>query len=82
MFTKITPKVDSSLSDSDVANLAIAEAVAQVALLTGLSQQTCIDLLNHQLNSSKRSPAFNSLRVSTTPILEHQESLYIAQLFN
>lgn len=77
MFTKITPTTDSSLSKSDIANLAIADAIAQVKLLTGLSEQASIKLLTSQLNAN--SPSVN---LFSAPILERSESLYIAQLFN
>ncbi len=75
MFTKINPQSDTQLSNTDVANLVFADALEKMAQLTGLSQEQGFRLLQQQFSPK------NSTHMQV-PVLDHNESNFIAGLFN
>ena len=52
MFTKIPQKADSLLSNEDVANLIVNDALAKICQLTGLNKNQSYALLAAQLIDS------------------------------
>ena len=80
MFNKITPKTDSQLTQSDVANLVLAEAIENVSKLTGVSSEDAVKLLITQLSGEQKKPQA-SPRNFQQPLLEQNEFQFIAELF-
>ena len=78
MFTKITPTTDSQLSNEDVANLIVSDALEKISQLTGLSQEKAFELLSQQVNND----AASHTPKAQPPILEHNEFQFISSLFN
>jgi len=75
MFTNITPKADSQLSNEDVANLVVGDALEKISQLTGLSQKKAFALLVNQV-SHENTPQIQA------PLLEQNECQFISSLFN
>jgi len=82
MFTTITPKVDSQLSNENVANLTIDDAISKIALLTGLSQDKAFALLSAQVNHHNKGVEHDVYAKTGLPLLEQNESQFIYSLFN
>ena len=75
MFTKISPTADSQLSNEDVANLMVNDALKNISQLTGLNQEQAFALLVNQVSHTKRSKVH-------PPLLEQNEAQFISSLFN
>lgn len=82
MFTKLTPKTDSQLSNSDVANLIVADALDKLTQLTGLDQQDALLLLAEQITPSTEKPATRQHPQAVEVILEQNEYQFISGLFS
>lgn len=82
MFTKITPTADSQLSNEDVANLIVNDALEKVSKLTGLSQQKAFALLANQVNQHSDVISQKQSTKVETPLLEQSEFQFISSLFN
>jgi len=82
MFTRIKPTTDSQLSNDDVANLIVDDAITKLAQLTDLSKEQAFALLSKQVNGHLTKQVGSSPKVLEQPILEHSEFKYISSLFN
>jgi uncharacterized protein YidB (DUF937 family) len=82
VFTKITPTADSQLSNEDVANLIVSDALEKIAQLTGLNQEKAFVLLANQINQSSNNLSHDKTIKIQTPILEQNEFQFISSLFN
>ncbi|QBG35445.1 hypothetical protein [Litorilituus sediminis] len=80
MFNRITPKTDSQLTQSDVANLVLAQAIENVSRLTGVSSDDALKLLATQISANQKKPQA-SPRSFQQPLLEQNEFQFIAELF-
>lgn len=79
MFTRVTPRTDSQLSNDDVANLILDDAINKLAQLTDLDKEQAYALLTKQIKSQINVEESAKL---ATPILEVKESQFISSLFN
>jgi len=82
MFTKITPTADSQLSNEDVANLIVGDALDKLSKLTSLNQKEAFALLVNQVNLNTDDVGLKQTTKIQTPLLEQNESLFISNLFN
>ncbi len=82
MFTKITPTADSQLSNSDVANLIVSDALEKISQLTGLNQQQAFALLANQVNQQSNDVSHQHKAKVQAPLLEQNEFQFISSLFN
>jgi len=82
MFNKITPTTDSQLSNEDVANLIMSDALNKISQLTGLSEQLAFALLANQVNQKTQQNNPERLDKVHGPLLEQSESQFISSLFN
>ena len=82
MFTKITPTADSQLSNEDVANLIVSDALEKISQLTGLNQEKAFALLANQINQSSNNLSHDQTIKIQPPILEQNEFQFISSLFN
>jgi uncharacterized protein YidB (DUF937 family) len=82
MFTKITPTTDSQLSNEDVANLILSDALSKISQLTGLSEQQAFTLLSSQVNPQSNDNKVVKFTPRPTPLLDQNESQFISSLFN
>jgi len=82
MFTKITPTTDSQLSNEDVANLIVGDALEKLGKLTGLNQKEAFALLANQVNQHSDDVCLKQTTKIQAPLLEQNESLFISNLFN
>ncbi|ALO34055.1 hypothetical protein CMT41_04430 [Colwellia sp. MT41] len=89
MFTKINPATDSQLSNEDVANLMVNEALNNISKLTGLNQEQAFALLLSQVSRQTEQVSRQTEQVSLestskvhSPLLEVDETQFIASLFN
>jgi len=82
MFTKITPTTDSQLSNEDVANLVVGDALEKIAQLTGLSQEEAIALFVNQVDQQSDAISQKQSTKVETPLLEQSEFQFISSLFN
>ncbi|KGJ89527.1 hypothetical protein [Colwellia psychrerythraea] len=82
MFTKVTPKADSQLSNEDVANLIVSDALAKISQLTGLNQQRAFALLASQVNQYSDDVSHQQITKIEAPLLEQNEFQFISNLFN
>ncbi len=81
MFTKINPTADSQLSNEDVANLIVSDALSKISQLTGLSKQQAYSLLSKQVNPHNNDNNVPSNKMYV-PLLDQSESKYISSLFS
>lgn len=79
MFTKIIPTADSQLSNEDVANLLVSDALSKISQLTGLNAQQAFALLSTQVSPKSHDITPTRLQV---PLLDQSESQFISSLFN
>lgn len=83
MLNKIALSTDSQLSNEQLANSLLVQALEQLTTLSGLSQHEAESLLMSQFSSSaerphhSRTPSINYQKLVSEP-----ESQYIAKLFN
>ena len=82
MFTKIVPKADSQLSNEDVANLIVSDALTKISQLTGLSEQKAFALLSNQVTKQDCNKNHERVTKVQAPLLEHNEFQFISSLFN
>ncbi|GAW94849.1 MULTISPECIES: hypothetical protein [Colwellia] len=82
MFTKINPATDSQLSNEDVANLMVNEALNNISKLTGLNQEQAFALLLSQVSRQTEQVSLESTSKVHSPLLEVDETQFIASLFN
>jgi len=82
MFTKIAPKADSQLSNEDVANLIVSDALAKISQLTGLSEAKAFALLSNQVAQQNYDNSHEKITKVQTPLLEQNEFQFISSLFN
>jgi len=82
MFTKIAPKADSQLSNEDVANLIVSDALAKISQLTGLSEVKAFALLSNQVAQQNYDNSHEKITKVQTPLLEQNEFQFISSLFN
>lgn len=82
MFTKITPATDSQISNEDVANLIVSDALSKISQLTGLCQEKAFELLSQQVNQNNNTVNHAQEARVQAPILEHNEFQFISSLFN
>ncbi len=84
MFTKIKPATDSQLSNDDVANLILSDALTKVEQLTGLNQQASLALLLELIAPAKQTTdvEINKIYQIQQPVLEQNEYQFISGLFN
>ena len=82
MFTKITPTADSQLSNEDVANLIVGDALEKICQLTSLSQENAFALLASQVNQHSNDLGHEKPVTIQAPLLEHKEFQFISSLFN
>ena len=81
MFTKVTPTTDSQLSNKDVANLIVSDALRKISQLTGLSEQQAFALLSNQVNPHYNDNEQLAFIKVHTPLLDQSESQFISNLF-
>jgi len=74
MFTKQTLNVDTQLSPDQLANLLVADAIAQLQQSTQLSSKKCEKLITRQLVSTSA--------IANKPVIDSQETSFITGLFN
>ena len=79
MFTQISPQSDTALSNDQVANMLLRQALDQLSKLTQLNNSDCLSLLEQQL--AGESPQ-RKLKSAQKQLIDHQESDYIISLFN
>ena len=79
MFTPISPQNDTALSNDQVANMLLRQAIDQLSKLTQLNNSDCLSLLGQQLTGE--SPQRN-VKSAQKQLIDHQESDYIISLFN
>ena len=79
MFTRIKPTTDSQLSNDDVANLIVDDAITKLAQLTDLSKDQAFTLLVNQIQAQVSIEEHQKLAI---PVLEASESQFISSLFN
>ena len=82
MFTKITPTADSQLSNDDVANLIVNDALEKINQLTGLTQHKAFALLVEQVNKHSDDISNKKTTKVEAPLLEQNEFQFISSLFN
>ena len=82
MFTKIVPKADSQLSNEDVTNLIVSDALNKISQLTGLSEQKAFALLSHQVAQQNCDHSHEKITKVQAPLLEQNEFQFISSLFN
>ncbi|WP_057830585.1 hypothetical protein [Colwellia sp. TT2012] len=82
MFTKINPTTDSQLSNEGVANLMVNDALKNISKLTGLNQQQAFALFLSQVSRQSNQVSLESTSKVHSPLLEGDESQFIASLFN
>ena len=82
MFTKITPKADSQLSNADVANLIVNDALNKISQLTGLNKQKAFALLSSQVKIHSSEYGHEEITKVQAPLLEKNEFQFISNLFN
>lgn len=82
MFTKTTPKTDSQLSNENLADLLVNDAINKIMQLTGMTSKAALDLFVAQVNQQTKKIAkvkFNAYQQSK---LEQSEYTFISSLFN
>jgi hypothetical protein len=82
MFTKIVPITDSQLSNEDVANLIVSDALTKISQLTGLSEQKAFALLSDQVAQKNCDTSDEKVTKMQAPLLEQNEYQFISSLFN
>jgi len=82
MFTKIVPTADSQLSNEDVANLIVSDALTKISQLTGLSEQKAFALLAKQVVLKNGLDSHEEITQVQAPLLEQNEFQFISSLFN
>jgi len=82
MFTKIVPTADSQLSNEDVANLIVSDALTKISQLTGLSEQKAFALLAKQVVLKNGLDSHEKITQVQAPLLEQNEFQFISSLFN
>jgi len=80
MFIKINPTTDSQLSNKDVANLIVSDALRKISQLTGLNEQQAYSLLSNQVNPHNNNNVTSNK--ITVPLLNHSEYQFISNLFS
>ena len=81
MFTKVTPTADSQLSNDDIANLIISDALQKIGQLTGLKQQDAFTLLSNQVNQHAEDVNGEQISKVQDPLLGQNEFQFISSLF-
>ena len=81
MFTKITPTTDSQLSNEDVANLIVSDALSKISQLTGMNEQQAFALLSSQVNPQGNDNKQVTSNKVYVPLLDQSESQFISNLF-
>jgi len=82
MFTKIVPKADIQLSNEDVVNLIVSDALTKISQLTGLSEQKAFALLSNQVVPQNCDSNYGKITEVQAPLLEQNEFQFISSLFN
>ena len=82
MFTKISPTADSQLSNEDVANLMVNDALKNISQLTGLNQEQAFALLVNQVSQQTDQVSHTKRTKVYSPLLEQNEAQFISSLFN
>ncbi|HCM48486.1 MAG TPA: hypothetical protein DIS98_13650 [Colwellia sp.] len=82
MFTKITPTTDTQLSNEDVANLIVSDAMSKISQLTGMNEQQAFALLSSQVNPQSNDNSHVATKKVYTPLLDQSESQFISSLFS
>jgi len=82
MFTKIVPAADSQLSNTDVANLIVSDALTKISQITGLSEQKAFALLSNQVAQQSCDNNHEKITKVQAPLLEQNEFQFISSLFN
>ncbi len=82
MFTKITPKTDSQLSNANVVNLVLNDAINKIMQLTGVPQTKAFALLVEQVNQQTKQGVKVKAKPYQQPVLEQNEYKFISNLFN
>ncbi len=79
MFSQLSLSTDTEVMPSEVTHLVLAEAIAQISKLTGLSKQASKALVKQQLfNTSDKKTA----KCANDEIITHHETDFIFDLFN
>ena len=82
MFTKTSPKTDSQLSNENIADSLVNDAINKIMQLTGITPKAALDLFVAQVNQQTKQIAkvkFNAYQQSK---LEQTEYTFISSLFN
>lgn len=82
MFTKITHKTDSQLSNANVVNLVLDDAINKIMQLTGVPQTNAFALLVEQVNQQTKHVVKVKAKPYQQPVLEQNECKFISNLFN
>ena len=82
MFTKITPKTDSQLSNTNVVNLVLDDAINKIIQLTGVPQTKAFAMLVEQVNQQTKQEVKVKAKPYQQPVLEQNEYKFISNLFN
>jgi hypothetical protein len=82
MFTKITPTTDSQLSNDEIANLIVSDALEKIGQLTGLKQKDAFALLSSQVIQHVEEVNDEQINKVQTPLLGQNECQFISNLFN
>ena len=82
MFTKTTPKTDSQLSNENLADLLVNDAINKIMQLTGMTSKAALDLFVAQVNQQTKKIAKGKFNAYQQSKLEQTEYTFISSLFN
>ncbi len=82
MFTKISPKTDSQLSNENIVNLIVDDAITKITRLTGMTSKEAFALLVTEVNRQSEPQIKIKAKRYQQPVLEQSECKFISGLFN
>ena len=86
MFTKISPKTDSQLSNENIVNLIVDDAITKITQLTGMTSKEAFALLVTEINQQTKPETKPETKIKANTyqqaILEQTECKFILGLFN
>jgi uncharacterized protein YoaH (UPF0181 family) len=82
MFTKISPKTDSQLSNENIVNLIVDDAITKISQLTGMTSKEAFALLVTEINQQTKPETKIKANTYQQAILEQTECKFILGLFN
>ncbi|MEW6994413.1 hypothetical protein AADZ84_09140 [Colwelliaceae bacterium MEBiC 14330] len=82
MFTKISTKTDSELSNKNVVKLVVDDAINNIINLTGMTPKAALEHLKMQVNQKNTQVIKVKPNTHRRPIIEKTEYQFISSLFN